>query len=55
MMCPWEGTCIRTGEYVVQHNEVLLLLSLHLLDVEELNGYDESELSSWETAERATE
>ena len=30
----------------MQHNEVILLLSLHLLDVEELNGYDESELSS---------
>ena len=46
---------MRTGENVVQHNEILLLSSLHVLDVEELNGYDESELSSWETAETATE
>ena len=45
-MCPLEGNYIRTAEHVVQHKEVLLLLSLHLLDVKELNGYDESELSS---------
>ena len=37
---------IRTGEHAVQHKEVFLILTLHLLDVEELNGYDESELSS---------
>ena len=52
LICPSEGTCIRTGEHVVQHNE---LSSLHLLGVEQMNGYDESELSSWETAEKATE
>ena len=41
-MCPLEGNYIRTAEHVVQHKEVLLLLSLHLLDVKEPNGYDES-------------
>ena len=45
---------LRTEGHVVQQKDVLLQSSLRLLYVEELNDYDESELSSWKTAETAT-